>query len=77
MPKTMNTLATLSLILDVISLGVFLYGGQTGIWNDPNIFYTDTNLSTGKIVITKGCRPVRLQPDGRCDRSFRLSEFLK
>jgi hypothetical protein len=62
--------------LGLLLFGGFVYAGNTGILNDPNILYTGTDPITGKPHVVKGCRPERLQTDGTCDRSFHIGEFL-
>ena len=69
--------STLGLVCCLVLFAGLIYAGNTGIWNNPNIIYTGTDPATGKVVAKKGCRPERVQPEGSCDSSFRLSEFFK
>jgi hypothetical protein len=66
------TLSTLSILI----FGGIIYAGNTGILNDPKIYYAGKDLITGKPTVVQGCKPERLKTDGSCDRSFKLDEFL-
>ncbi len=73
-----NTVIKLSISGAVLTpIILMIYLGNTGTANDPTIFYTGRDARTGKIVTVQGCRPERLQWDGKCDQGFRWSEFLK
>lgn len=67
----------IGLLLTFILFGGFVFAGNTGIFNDPKIYYFGKDRITGKTTVVQGCRPERVQLDGSCDRSFNLMEVLQ
>lgn len=57
-------------------LAFFIYGGNTGRFNSPDISYIERDPTTGVVTSTKGCHASRKRPDGTCDYSFRWSELF-
>jgi nitrogen fixation-related uncharacterized protein len=64
------------LLVTVGLLAFFVWAGNTGRFNDPNIVYAGRSAQTGQWTAVRGCRPERLLADGSCDRSFRWDEFF-
>lgn len=70
------TFTSLFLFVAVCLLAFFVWAGNTGRFNNPDIVYVGRSAVTGQWTSSRGCRPERLQEDGSCDRSFRWDEFF-
>jgi hypothetical protein len=44
--------------------------GESTRFNNPDIYYSGTDPQTGKVVVTQGCRPEKVLPDGSCDNAI-------
>lgn len=44
--------------------------GETTVFNSPDTYYSGTDPKTGQFVVTKGCRPEKVLPDGSCNTAI-------
>jgi hypothetical protein len=51
--------------------------GVSTIFNSSEIHYSGIDANTGKFAVVKGCRPERLRPDGRCNKSIDLATVIE